>query len=755
MALREGNRILIGLGTESGLAEDKKIDAQAPERPEEQVQSPEGVESVSRYTAFGYADGDVVMDPIKPTSWYKLRFTDEGVVFINNHGSRVSQGVSFSPERYSPFEVADAQRAVELYVKILPTIQTKEHLLSLIYALVRSKVPLNGLVAKFYDDDAERHLQRIEEWLRIGETQYFRSEHGLRGKVAELLRVSEQAQGRNTPVEKHDAQSSSGPGASLEAAEHASEILELASLSSGSRVIVPLGKGKGVRIFMCSQAGQFLELHQHKLAGQLRQPQVFESVSLSELLALISRDARGRFTVERVQPLRIGTGSLEKKELEESPQLQAARLQSFRDMVPGDIIIVGDRRYKKQPGGLWAQELLSYEGTVIAQVGNRAGLTDEDISPMLEAQLDNPNYVQFIARASEALPLVEESLETRRAVNERFARMLPQLYPGAAANAQGYMTRLLNKFGVERDKPTQVSLRQEAIHYFQTANSLKQGGFGDCYLWAAHNGGKRSAPGFEFEHLARIMRPGTKKGEYEVQLPALSKYSAAELQKFYGDKFRDGALVVEHKAWKELLSDWATADPGDVILEKAYSLFQDFVQRGTERRQTGVFFKKTPKAFEGGIGHKALHDLYGDDLVEKHRIGDYSTEDAYQSLQESGRAREAIHFLTLFAQQPGRFIATANMKATHKDQGRWARLKREWGFGPDEDKNEDGYYFNHAYSLVGFSDAAVYLENPHDTSKRLVLSLDKFLDQFSQISYVEIKKQYEPYEQPYLHEGQQ
>lgn len=753
MPAHEGDKIIIELKDRLNPDNDEAAKAQVYARIQEQAQHPEGAESISRYTAFGYADGDVVMDPSKPTSWYKLRFTEEGVVFFNNHGSRISRRASLSPERYLPVEVGDAARAEELYVKKIPTVQTKEHLLLLFRFLVRSGVSLNGLVARFQDNNSERHLQKVEQLLRDGEAQYFTSKNGLRAKVFELLGVSEQKLAPNTPVERHDAQLFPKIEVGAEAAVLAPEVLELASLPPGSRVIVPLGKGKGVRIFLYIQADQFLELHKDKFAEQLQQPQVLESVSLSEVLKLIGREGRGKYTVERVQELRIGTGNLSKKELEKPPQLHAARLQAFRDMVPGDIVIVGGDRYKKQPGGLWAREELSYEGTVIAVAGNKADLTDEEITTKLGAQLHNPDYVRFIARASEGLPFVEEGVETRKAVNERFARMLPELYPGAVADTRGYMTRLLNMVGAGRAGSTQLSLRQEVIHYFQTGNSLKQGGFGDCYLWAAHNGGKRSAPGFEFEHLARIIRPGTKRGEYEVRLPALDKYSTVELQEFYGDKFRDGALVVEHKAWKELLSDWATADPGDVILEKAYSLFQDFVQRGTQRRDTGFLFKKKLKAFEGGFGHRALHDLYGDDLVEKHRIGDYSVVDAYQSLRESGRAQRVAGFLTLFAQQPGRFIATANMKAVHKDRSKWGKFKREWGFSSEESKNEDGYYFTHAYSLVGFSDNAVYLENPHNTSKRLVLSLDKFLDQFSQISYVEIKKQYEPYEQPYIQEA--
>ena len=65
----------------------------------------------------------------------------------------------------------------------------------------------------------------------------------------------------------------------------------------------------------------------------------------------------------------------------------------------------------------------------------------------------------------------------------------------------------------------------------------------------------------------------------------------------------------------------------------------------------------------------------------------------------------------------------------------------------------DGLYQQHAYSVVGYENGTVYVENPHNTGKRVAYPLDEFLKRFAQISYVEIKKQYEPYEQPYIQEA--
>ncbi|MBL8031622.1 MAG: hypothetical protein JNK33_04850 [Candidatus Doudnabacteria bacterium] len=385
-------------------------------------------------------------------------------------------------------------------------------------------------------------------------------------------------------------------------------------------------------------------------------------------------------------------------------------------------------------------------------VRNKAELTDEAIKRMLENRPNDPEYVKCMARSSEALPVVKESAAGLKQIHEQFAGILLDLYPGVRTFKQGYVTRVLDIMGLAAKQDIALSLRQEALNYFQSSQSeIAQGSwYGDCYLLAGHNAGKRTAPGLVFEQMARSIRPGRRKGEYEVKIAAMDKESSTEMQAFFGERYRDGRLVVTYSDLEKILPGWASADLGDLILEKAYAQFIDFQERNSQKKRKRKLIFGRERAFEGGFGHEALFDLYGDDLVEKHKIGNYDSSDAYTSLEQNGKQRDVIDLLVRFGEQPEKFIIVANTPAERKPENPNRFYKALDYLGLAGGEKVDGLYLNHAYSVVGYNDGVVYVENPHNTGKRVAYSVGEFVKKFAQVSYVEIKKQYEPYEQPYL-----
>lgn len=467
-----------------------------------------------------------------------------------------------------------------------------------------------------------------------------------------------------------------------------------------------------------------------------------------EVIVALLEASGGRYVVE--QPKRIGTGKLNAKELEKPAAIRVARMQAFRDMAPGDIVVIGGERYRKKVRGVWELENLTPYGTVV--VRNKAELTDEAIKRMLENRPNDPEYVKCMARSSEALPVVKESAAELKQIHEQFAGILLDLYPGVRTFKQGYVTRVLDIMGLAAKQDIALSLRQEALNYFQSSQSeIAQGSwYGDCYLLAGHNAGKRTAPGLVFEQMARSIRPGRRKGEYEVKIAAMDKESSTEMQAFFGERYRDGRLVVTYSDLEKILPGWASADLGDLILEKAYAQFIDFQERNSQKKRKRKLIFGRERAFEGGFGHEALFDLYGDDLVEKHKIGNYDSSDAYTSLEQNGKQRDVIDLLVRFGEQPEKFIIVANTPAERKPENPNRFYKALDYLGLAGGEKVDGLYLNHAYSVVGYNDGVVYVENPHNTGKRVAYSVGEFVKKFAQVSYVEIKKQYEPYEQPYL-----
>lgn len=747
MALREGNKIIIDLRPEVDDKREKVFDAgvEVLERPKVEAQESGG--AIEKYEAFGYAHGDTVVRPDSPTDVLALAF-ENNKVYIYRLGQPQARQSTKTPERYIPYRVENPVRAVRVYEHRLAVAKTMQEVVLLVESLSRAGVNLDGIVGKFAQvHDQATQLERAKERILHKGTEYISRAHGLRDKV-EQLRTQQSFESdlkahNDVPIRR--------------AAEMRDEVVELTPAYLAIHGL-PINGSVSVYDVKERRQREFVKLEGEKGGVFFRENfpapingsplRIIEPLEPKVLVALLEASG-GRYVVE--QPKRFGTGQLDKRELRNPQAIVASRMQAFRDSLPGDIVVIGTERYRKKVQGLWELESLSPLGTVVVQA-HGAGLDDSAVKRLIETRPNDAEYVKFMARSSEALPVVRESARELQAIHEQFAKVLLDLYPGVTTFKQGYIIRALDMMGLAGKKDIALSLRQEALNYFQSSESeIAQGGwYGDCYLLAAHNAGKRTAPGLVFEQMARSVRPGKKKGEYEVKIAAMDKESSEAMQEFFGERYRDGRIVVTYSEIEKILPGWASADLGDLILEKAYAQFIDFRERNSEKKKKRKLIFGKKRAFEGGFGHKALFDLYGDDLVEKHRIGDYSSADAYTTLEENGKRKDVEDLFVRFAEQPEKFIIVANTPAEHKPVNP-NRLQRAMDYlGLAGGEVVDGLYLQHAYSVVGYENGTVYVENPHNTGKRVAYPLDDFLKRFAQISYVEIKKQYEPYEQPYL-----
>lgn len=747
MPAREGNKIIINLRPEADDRHEKVFDAgvEVLERPKVEVQESRG--AIEKYEAFGYAHGDTVVRPDSPTDVLALAF-ENNKVYIYRPGQPQARQSTKTPERYIPYRVENPARALRVYEHRLAVAKTMEEVVALVESLTRAGVNLDGIVGKFAQvHDPAAQLERARERILHRGTEFISRAYGLRDKVEQLR--ARQSFESDLKAQDHEP--------IKRVAELRDKVVELTPAYLAIHGL-PVNGSVSVYDVRAKRQREFIKLEGEKGDIFFRESfpvpingsplRIIEPLEPEVLIALLEASG-GRYVVE--QPKRFGTDQLDKRELRNPQAIVASRMQAFRDSLPGDIVVIGTERYRKKVQGLWELESLSPLGTVVVQA-HRAGLDDGAIKRLIEIRPHDAEYVKFMARSSEALPVVREGARELQAIHEQFAKILLELYPGVTTFKQGYITRALDMMGLAGKKDIALSLRQEAMNYFQSSKSeIAQGGwYGDCYLLAAHNAGKRTAPGLVFEQMARSVRPGKKKGEYEVRIAAMDKESPEAMQEFFGERYRDGRIVITYSEMEKILPGWASADLGDLILEKAYAQFIDFRERNSEKKKKRKMIFGKKRAFEGGVGHKALFDLYGDDLVEKHRIGDYSSADAYSTLEENGKRNDVEDLFIRFAEQPEKFIIVANTPAERKPVNP-NRLQRALDYlGLAGGEVVDGLYLQHAYSVVGYENGTVYVENPHNTGKRLSYSLDDFLKKFAQISYVEIKKQYEPYEQPYI-----
>lgn len=382
-------------------------------------------------------------------------------------------------------------------------------------------------------------------------------------------------------------------------------------------------------------------------------------------------------------------------------------LKSFRAMKVGDQIQINWIIYVKVGPDAFQTHNPNRKQTSLVTMP----ISTAEVERMVRQTQENniliiPAKKNFAAETSRAKP----------EVSENFKRLLPELY----AKRTGIYNKaadLLAK-AVGRGRPASYD---EVLKYLPHSE-ISQGFIGDCYLVAGINSLKKTHPELYLSVLSKSLRKGQNPGEWQVKFQGLD---LPQMQADLGDHF-DGWITITEQS----LNIWAVqgmnADLPDVILERAYA---SYISR-KERKKIGMTMHRDRMLgikMAGGFGHRALYDILGPEAASKKMIANYEAGDGYKTLKENLNADTARHFLRhTFANNPERYVVTANTPY----KGLLRVLSRIGGHV---------FYSPHAYSVIKVEGDRVHIENPHDSSKPIWLSVDNFVDAFSQISYVEIK----------------
>ncbi len=383
-----------------------------------------------------------------------------------------------------------------------------------------------------------------------------------------------------------------------------------------------------------------------------------------------------------------------KNEIEQN-RLRAEKLEQLLKMSKGEQVVIEPFVFQRVNKSRFKKYAHQTDGSGTKLAGN---VDLKYVQDLIQGFQGNIESVEFISTGKNHLGIVNETPAELKYINESIKVLLPQLYPGLPE---------------ERDR---------VIEYIKNSE-IKQGGYGDCYLLAALNSIKKGHPELYYDVLARSIRPGVNEGDFEVG--------------FLGSAAGEWISVT-----KEDIQDWrkkgAKADLADVVLERAYA---SYISRKVNGNQGHTIVNDGRELdFEGGLGHRALYDVLGSGLAEKHKIADYEQNDGRKSLRENGYASTAKKFFEEeFEHAPEDYIVTANTPRWHNG----ARVDDK--AAPIRVEGAQ-IYFKHAYSVIGYKNGRFVIENPHDTSKLFTLSMDSFLETFSQVSFAMVKAKYKKYD---------
>lgn len=371
----------------------------------------------------------------------------------------------------------------------------------------------------------------------------------------------------------------------------------------------------------------------------------------------------------------------------------------YRKLSVGDEILIGSTSFRKISED--AYYVVDNNPNKANQTISNAVKNNKNIIDLINIPFIKIGDIQIIKYQDRQTPtLLEDEKEISR-LHINFKKIEDLMYPSSS-----WIKKDIN----ERIKKSEI----------------KQGGFGNCYLLAAINSIKKTHPELYYETLVRTIQKGDNLNEWKVIFQGITT----------GHGSKENPIIVTEKD----MQDWhkgAKADLGDIILERAYASLRSRQEHGT----TGMTMDSNTiggYAFEGGFGHRALDHILGSGIAEKHIVGDYQKDGitSFSKNTDKELAITAKEFLeSEYAKNPEKYIITVN--SPHQKDGQ-----------PLDDKNFEiingvKMHYQHAYSVVAFNKGEVYIENPHNTSKRFSIKIEEFLNFFSQLSYVRIRAQYQ------------
>lgn len=405
----------------------------------------------------------------------------------------------------------------------------------------------------------------------------------------------------------------------------------------------------------------------------------------------------------------------EKREIKKrSPEVEK-NIEKFNALPEMGVIRIGDREYRKiSDEFFFAGKASKNEKTAVVET-----VKSEDIRKEIEKA--GAGKISFLE--SGEIKLVEDTVndgKRRASFMKHIARYYPQLQKEPRS---GVFTKIANFF---TDKETKIPPTEDEIrNYIKNESMISQGTVGDCYLMAALNSFKRQRPDLYLEFISRnIMRDG-ERNSFHVRFPGL---------KLSEDISRKGWIEItdaDIKKWKA--DKRIEADNPDLILERAYASAISRIKQGVGK--TMILNEKGDMAFEGGLGHRVLHDLLSTDMAKKYEIGNYAADGHKRLADSTEKVSLAKNFLKNYAAQPKRYIVVAATPHRSEDNKEQDDTKK---FVVDG----ESFYYRHQYSIVGYKDGKVEIENPHNTSKRIQIPEETFLKAFTQVSFAEVVGEY-------------
>lgn len=460
---------------------------------------------------------------------------------------------------------------------------------------------------------------------------------------------------------------------------------------------------EGEQIIVRSDTYEF-----HMQNSTLKKVEVFNSTASPEIYHLAQIGDFTRFWEKIVEPNLFDT-HIVKNPVRRDYAQKISALPAQGMIIAGETIFlkVGPDTFSRQETGILGKTVCH------KSVGNK-----EVLDRLCEKHAENPDLIKF---EEKPLPASFDSVNMMSRV----------------VSAQ------INAFEI---------FKHELYSKPYETSSIVQGKIGDCYLLAGLNSFKKtSARIFE-----QVLQRSVKKEGLQDWLVHLCGFDYKDLERkisgrlgagAYKKAFPDGWLRIS----TELLRKWQetyqlAAETGDIILELAYAILLEGKATGKTIHAIDDFSHKRENRIhiEGGFGHRALADFLPEDICEKHKIADYESTAGEHSLRDNGNGEIAADFLiNEFRKSRGKHVVTIN--TPRNDGNRWV-IANAYEVDQNHNKKPIKRYLppKHANSLLDItaddSGYMLHIEDIHDTNKPFWMTLDHFLDRYSQISYVTLRR---------------
>ncbi len=711
-------------------------------------------EQPSPFVLAGFRDGDIVEypNPQKPDSPYYLEIeivepsqlnVFGGANYFSTHeGVRTqhNQTLARNPNKAKIYQYTNRTRAQEAFPEALSgsvfyhgktletqPVQTLDQLYTMFDALERTAVSPADLKIQVYQNwgqiKAVIHTlsevtnnptlplsQKAEECMKIAAS----ISRALRSTI---LRLTNSTELYNLALAQQEPKSTPNHPPKPTTLTESPEVL----IERYTRKFTELVNGESVEVFIPEEKKvvKLVKFGEHFITKSKTAPLDYEVIMLEPLKQYALRDIATWMAMDPDTAQINYDAEARIKILETEGQIT-----EIENLPVGDVVVIFSTRFKKIGKGVYRPT--HGEDSRDNTIGLR-NFTEEQIISQIRQSAACGWNIEILHESTAEMPTMEESLTEFEEAKNFIEIHFSKLYPTPNKNT---LPRLGGLFKKINEKIGGVEGLSKSEYYNRIQESeITQGQYGDCYLLAALNSLKKQNPELYLEVLARTLRFDETEQVWRVRFLGNRSKELKDLLGENGNEIKISDTDIA--AWR---STGAKAELGDVIIERAYA---SLISRHQNKKagQTMMVNAKGDLAFEGGQGHRALYELLGSELVQKYKIGSSptSTEDPPFSQTDNKDLAESFVQMQM-SESPKQYIVTVSTpqfaEGTSKSDSNY--------------KMVHGYkiYYKHAYSLMGYEDGVVKIQNPHDSSKTIGLTMDEFLDSFVRINYVTVKRKF-------------